>query len=109
MGFRTCKNPRQRCPDSRSNSSTFPRGRYIAVTSFVAAFFFVLSLHIFFSDGTSQTVDFKPFILAHPHPQYNRYIEPKNFKKFTIEHGNVVWGKNWDMIFPIKDLYNFAL
>ena len=64
-----------------------------------------VSLHIFFSDGTSQTVDFKPFILAHPHPQYNRYNEPKNFKKFTIEHGNVVWGKNWDMIFPIEQLY----
>ena len=48
---------------------------------------------------------FKPFILAHPHPQYNRYIEPKNFKKFTIEHGNVVWGKNWDMIFPIEQLH----
>ena len=63
-----------------------------------------VSLHIFFSDGTSQTVDFKPFILAHPHPQYNRYIEPKNFKKFTIEHGNVAWGKNWDMIFPIEAL-----
>ena len=62
-------------------------------------------LHIFFSDGTSQTVDFKPFILVHPHPQYNRYIEPKNFKKFTIEQGNVVWGKNWDMIFPIEQLY----
>ena len=43
-----------------------------------------LTLKLFFSDGTSQTVDFKPFILAHPHPQYNRYIEPKNFKKFTI-------------------------
>ena len=64
-----------------------------------------VSLHIFFSDGTSQTVDFKPFILAHPHPQYNRYIEPKIFKKFTIEHGNVVWGKNSDMIFPIEQLY----
>ena len=36
-----------------------------------------VTLRIFFSDGTSQTVDFKPFILAHPHPQYNRYIEPK--------------------------------
>ena len=42
-------------------------------------------LHIFFSDGTSKTVDFAPFILAHPHPQYNRYIEPKYFKKFSIE------------------------
>ena len=64
-----------------------------------------VSLHIFFSDGTSPTVDFKPFILANPHPQYNRYIEPKNFKKFTIEHGNIVWGKNWDMIFPSTNLH----
>lgn len=35
-----------------------------------------VSLHIFFSDGTSQ-----------------------------IEHGNIVWGKNWDMIFPIEQLH----
>ena len=35
-----------------------------------------VSLHIFFSDGTSQ-----------------------------IEHGNIVWGKNWDMIFPSTNLH----
>ena len=65
-----------------------------------------LVLHLFFSDGTSRQVDFEPFILANPHPQYNRYIDPRNFKKFTIENGNVVWGKNWDMIFPLMQLYN---
>ena len=64
-----------------------------------------VKLHISFSDGTSRTVDFKQFILSHPHPQYNRYIAPKFFKKFTIEHGNVVWGKNWDMVFPVEQLY----
>ena len=68
-----------------------------------------VSLHIYFSDGTSQTVDFRPFILAHPHPQYNRYIVPKNFKKLSIEHGNVVWGKNWDMMFPIEQLHKGSL
>lgn len=68
-----------------------------------------VSLRIFFNDGTSRTVDFRSFILSHPHPQYNRYIEPKNFKKFTIEHGNVVWGKNWDMMFPIEQLYKGAI
>lgn len=68
-----------------------------------------VSLYIFFSDGTSQIVDFRPFFVAHPHPQYNRYYEPKNFKKFAIEHGNVVWGKNWDMIFPIDQLYKGAI
>lgn len=62
-------------------------------------------LQIYFSDGTSRKVDFAPFILSHPHPQYDRYILPKNFKKFTIEHGNVVWGKNWDMVFPVEQLY----
>lgn len=65
-----------------------------------------LTLRLFFSDGTSRIVDFEPFLLDNPHPQYNRYIEPKNFKKFTIENGNVVWGKNWDMIFPLMQLYN---
>lgn len=64
-----------------------------------------VSLRIFFSDGTAQTVDFRPFILAHPHPQYNRYILPENFKKFSIERGNLVWGKNWDMMFPIEQLH----
>ena len=37
-------------------------------------------------------------------PQHYSYLEPENFKQFTIEHGNVVWGKNWDMIFSIEDL-----
>lgn len=64
-----------------------------------------LKLRIFFNDGTAQVVDFKPFILNHPHPQYNRYIEPRYFKRYTIKHGNVVWGKNWDMIFPIEQLH----
>ena len=68
-----------------------------------------VSLHIFFSDGTSQTVDFKPFILANPHPQYNRYIEPKNFKKFTIEHGNVVWGDYITLNVPSRAFSNVPL
>ena len=63
-------------------------------------------LNIWFSDGTTQSVDFRPFILSHPHPQYNRYIEPKYFKKFRLEHGNVVWGKNWDLVFPLEQLYS---
>ena len=64
-----------------------------------------LRLNILFSDGTSQTVDFRPYILSHPHPQYDRYIDPKYFKKFRLENGNVVWGKNWDLVFPLEQLY----
>jgi len=27
------------------------------------------------------------------------------FKKFKLEMGNIVWGKNWDMVFPVYNLY----
>ena len=45
------------------------------------------------------------FIVRHTHPQYNKYLEWKHFKKATIENGNIVWGKNWDLIFPIEQLH----
>lgn len=64
-----------------------------------------LQVLIFFSDKKEQIVDIGDFIRRHPHPQYNKYLDPKKFKKFTIENGNIVWGKNWDLIFPIEQLY----
>lgn len=68
-----------------------------------------LKLEIFFSDGSSKKVDFEPFILAHPHPQYNKYLDPKKFQRFSVEQGNVVWGKNWDLVFPIEQLHKGAI
>ena len=64
-----------------------------------------VSLSISFSDGVSRVVDFHSFLTNHPHPQHNRFINPDKFKSFRIEQGNIVWGKDWDMVFPIKDLY----
>ena len=56
---------------------------------------------------------------------YSLYLCPQNIRrtaedfirkyhkniieKFTIENGNIVWGKNWDLIFPIEDLHAGAL
>ena len=68
-----------------------------------------LSVCLYFSDNTTQTVDVGDFIRRHPHPQYNKYLDPKKFSKFTIENGNTVWGKNWDLIFPIEQLHAGAL
>ncbi|MVM40838.1 DUF2442 domain-containing protein [Spirosoma sp. HMF3257] len=62
-------------------------------------------LQIRFSDGTSQVVDFGPFLQNHPHPQHDKYRRLVNFKRFRIERGNVVWGKDWDLIFPIAQLH----
>lgn len=65
-----------------------------------------LSVELQFSDGTVKIVDIGSFIKAHPHPQYNSYLDEKKFKRFKIEMGNIVWGKNWDLVFPISTLYN---
>lgn len=64
-----------------------------------------LSVDVSFSDGTERIVDVGSFIRNHPHPQYNRYLDENKFRKFSIEYGNLVWGKDWDLIFPVEDLY----
>ena len=62
-----------------------------------------------FSDDTTQTVNVGDYIRRHPHPQYNRYLQPRHFRRFQLEHGNVVWGKNWDMMFPVEELHSGAI
>jgi Protein of unknown function (DUF2442) len=66
-------------------------------------------LEIFFSNDKKKLVDFAAFLETHSHPQNNKYKKENNFKKFKIENGNVVWGKDWDMIFPVDDLYKGKL
>lgn len=63
------------------------------------------NVELTFSDAVKKTVDFGAFLKNNPHPQYNQYNRLENFKKFKLENGNIVWGKNWDLIFPIEQLY----
>ena len=63
-------------------------------------------LEIVFNDNKKNVIDFGVYLETHSHPQFNKYKKINNFKKFKIENGNVVWGKDWDMIFPVFDLYN---
>lgn len=65
-----------------------------------------MKLKIFFSDGNVQIVDFIQYLTCHPHPQYNKYNDPKKFRHFKIDNGNLVWGKDWDMVFPLDQLYH---
>jgi hypothetical protein len=68
-----------------------------------------LTVHLTFSDNTERTVNVGEFIRLHPHPQYNKYLDPRKFKRFTIENGNIVWGKNWDLMFPVEQLIRNSL
>ena len=64
-----------------------------------------LSVLLYFNDNTRQVVDIGSYIHNHPHPQYNKYLNPRQFAKFKIENGNIVWGDDWDLIFPIEELH----
>lgn len=63
------------------------------------------TVRITFADDTVRDIDFGGFLYKHPHPQWDKYRNLKKFQKFKIEGNNIVWGKNWDLIFPISDLY----
>ena len=65
-----------------------------------------LNVCLTFNDNTTNIVDIGEYIRNNPHPQYNKYLDPRKFKRFTIENGNIVWGKNWDLMFPIEQLYS---
>jgi hypothetical protein len=65
-----------------------------------------LCVELTFSDGHKNIVDIGDFIRRHPHPQYNKYLDPDMFRTFKIVEGNIVWGEDWDLIFPIENLYS---
>ncbi|MDR0872878.1 MAG: DUF2442 domain-containing protein [Prevotellaceae bacterium] len=58
-----------------------------------------------FNDDVVRQIDFGYFLQNHPHPQHNKYRDLRNFRKFKIDGGNIVWGKNWDLIFNPRKLY----
>ena len=68
-----------------------------------------LKVFLTFSDDTTQVVNVGEFIRRHPHPQYNKYLDSRKFRRFTTENGNIIWGKNWDLMFPIEQLHSGSI
>ena len=62
------------------------------------------AIRILFSDGINRLVDFKPFLESALHPSIRKYLLEEKFTKFEIIDGNLNWN-NYDLIFPIEDLY----
>ena len=62
------------------------------------------AIRIFFSDGISKLVDFKPFLESSLHPSIRKYLDESKFNEYKIVDGNLNWN-DYDMIFPIEDLY----
>lgn len=58
-----------------------------------------------FSDGKNKIVDFGPFLEKLQNSFLEKYKKPGMFKKFAVENGNLVWGEDWDLVFPVDQLY----
>ena len=74
---------------------------FVTVATYIQAY----KVKIEFSDNTSRIIDFEPFLKENSHPQWKKYNDMNHFKKFKIENGNLIWGRNWDLIFPVYGLY----
>jgi hypothetical protein len=64
-----------------------------------------LAIKVFFADGKETIVDFKPFLEKSQHPDIRKYLNEDTFKCFKIIDGNLNWN-DYDMIFPVSDLYD---
>ena len=63
------------------------------------------AIRIKFSDGNERLVDFKPFLSKSLHPSIKKYLDEKKFSNFSLTDGNLNWN-DYDLIFPLSDLYN---
>ncbi len=71
-----------------------------------AAYLRNFEILILFSNNRMKLIDFAPAIKKYAKGDYAVYADKKNFKKFNIEAGNIVWGKDWDFIFPVQDIFD---
>ncbi|MEI6175214.1 MAG: DUF2442 domain-containing protein [Bacteroidota bacterium] len=66
------------------------------------------AIRVSFSDGFNRLVDFKPFLETSLHPSIRKYLDEAKFKNYEIVDGNLNWN-DYDLIFPIEDLYEGKL
>jgi Protein of unknown function (DUF2442). len=61
-------------------------------------------IRLAFNDGMVRVMDFEPFLRKAMNPDITKYRQLRNFKKFHLHYGDLMWG-DFEMIFPIMDLY----
>ncbi len=61
-------------------------------------------IHLEFSDGSKQNINFENFLTNAKNPMTKRYINKKLFKNFTLQYGDLVCN-DYEMSFTICDLH----
>jgi hypothetical protein len=65
-------------------------------------------LKLLFSNDFVQIIDFENFLRNSNHPSIRKYLISKNFKKYTLKNGDLMWG-DFELIFPVLDLYHNSI
>ena len=59
---------------------------------------------LYFTNGEQRIVNFLP-LFSKLSGAYTKFSHAINFKKFFVKNGNIYWGRNEDVIFPVANLY----
>jgi hypothetical protein len=86
---------RSRSQKTQEKNITVTAARYISD----------FSVAITFSSGITQLVNFLPLFDKYAKGDNLKYFAPERFRKFIVKNGNIYWGKNEDLIFPVNLLY----
>ena len=60
------------------------------------------SVAITFSSGAILIVNFLPLFEKYVKGENLKYFAPERFRKFIVKNGNIYWGRNEDVIFPVS-------
>ena len=70
-----------------------------------ASFLGGYKIFVWFSDGKQRVINFEPIFKKFLKGSYGRFLLPANFKKFVVENGNIFWGEDEEVIFPVSFLH----
>ena len=79
---------------------------FIAIES--AKYVSEYKINLCFSDATHRVIDFAPFLHQSTNILIRQYLDIEKFRLFSITNGDLEWN-DYDLCFPIADLYNNTL
>ena len=72
------------------------------ITVVAARYLTDFSIAVSFSSGRTLLVNFLPLFEKYVRGDNLKYFAPERFKKFIVKNGNIYWGNNEDIIFPVS-------
>ncbi len=60
------------------------------------------AIAISFSSGDIRVVNFLPLFEKYVKGDNLKYFAPERFQKFIVKNGNIYWGRNEAIIFPVS-------